>query len=165
MSDLTQARLKEILHYAPDTGIWTWLVPHGSVKVGDVAGCKEPYGYRLIWVGGKKYRAHRLAFLYMTGRIPRQVDHINQNREDDRWSNLRAATPQENQRNVGIQSNNTSGCVGVTLSQNEKKWRAYIKVDGEQIYLGTFTEMSEAVGARKAAEAEYGFHENHGRAL
>lgn len=123
---LTQDELKELLHYDPDTGVFTWKVsPTNNVKVGDVAGCRYPEGYIKVHFKGKPYRAHRLAFLYMTGEWPKdQVDHINHIRDDNRWRNLRDVSHQENHRNMTRQKNNTSGVTGVYWEKAKKKWCA-----------------------------------------
>ncbi|MCK9994454.1 MAG: hypothetical protein Dbin4_02974, partial [Alphaproteobacteria bacterium] len=101
MAELTQSRLKELLHYDPDTGVFTRRVQTSSnARVGDVAGCLHPEGYRHIQIDGKRYAAHRLAWLYMTGEWPtNQLDHLNGVRDDNRWGNLREATHGQNQQN------------------------------------------------------------------
>jgi len=94
---ITQKELKELLHYNPDTGIFTRLIKTASsVQIGDVAGCKhKANGYIIINVLGIPYRAHRLAWLYMTGRWPKhQVDHDDHIRHNNKWSNLFEATNQ-----------------------------------------------------------------------
>ena len=89
---LTADRLREILSYAPNTGEFRWLLTRGRARAGKIAGVVSVYGYRIIRVGGRDYRSARLAWLYMTGAWPLQlVDHIDLNRVNDRWSNLRAA--------------------------------------------------------------------------
>ena len=83
---ITQKSLKEILCYDPGTGIFTWLITVSNVKIGDMAGCLHPSGYWLIKVNRRRYQAHRLAFLYMTGKFPaNEVDHINHVCGDNRW--------------------------------------------------------------------------------
>lgn len=99
---LTQSRLKDYLHYDPETGVWTWLnpLPHSKMKRGDVAGRLTSQGRRQIRIAGGFYYASRLAWLYMTGEHPvDQVDHMNGTKDDDRWVNLREATQSENSFN------------------------------------------------------------------
>lgn len=91
MAELTAGRLKELLTYDPETGVFIWRGwRSGSAVAGSVAGSLHSDGYVCIKIGRCLYRAHRLAFLYMTGSRPiGQVDHINMNRADNRWCNLR----------------------------------------------------------------------------
>lgn len=166
MVDLTQKRLKKLLEYDPDTGIFRWRVRHRATIPEDrIAGCVSmPSGYRVISVDDVSYREHRLAWLYVYGKWPDvPLDHINQDQVDNRISNLREATPQENQRNKRLPPNNTSGHVGVSRNDNGKRWIARIGVDDKIIRLGTFDSREDAITARKEAERRYGFHDNHGR--
>ena len=143
---ITQERLKELLNYDPDTGVFTWLVSSRGVKAG-VAGCVHPLGYIQININGRSYRAHRLAFLYMTGTFPDdQVDHINGMRADNRWLNLREATHSENLRNCGKYANNTSGYKGVHKYKITGKWVAHCHAHGKQHHLG-YHDTAEAAHA------------------
>jgi len=163
---LTQSKLKESLHYAPDTGIFTRLVRSTSRKnVGDVAGgINKENGYRYICVNGKKYMAHRLAVLYMTGKFPSEdTDHKNHIRSDNRWKNLRCVTPAINGRNRSKSIMNTTGVTGVYLSNNKRRWVARICVHGESKFLGSFTTLILAGESRRIAEIKYDFHQNHGQ--
>jgi hypothetical protein len=138
----TQKELKEQFHYDPDTGLFT---PRAYVG---------KQGYVLIKVNGMVQRAHRMAFLYVTGSLPKEyVDHINGQKSDNRWVNLREATNGQNQHNAKLFSNNTSGCKGVSPEKRTGKWFATIRVDGKRKHLGTYSTFEEAVAARKAAEA------------
>jgi len=122
------------------------------INIGDVAGSTSDGGYLLISVLGKQYRSHRLAWLYMTGKFPDlHIDHINHSRKDNRWANLREASRFDNATNRPLQSNNTSG--------------AKIKVHGENIHLGYYSDINSAILTRKVAEFAYGFHANHGSKL
>ena len=161
---LTQAELKEFLHYNPFTGIFTWIkYTANSVKIGDNAGCVGSSGYIQIRLKGKKYAAHRLAFLYMTGKLPEeQADHINHIRIDNRWKNLREATNQENSKNMSMKNSNTSGVTGICWDRRAKKWQARIMVDGKNKHLGLFEDINWAIFARWLAEDKLGFHKNHG---
>jgi len=177
--ELTQEYIKTILDYDPDTGVFTWLPrpeaefkTTGAYKVwnkkhmGKTAGSvKGSEGYMRIILDGKSQLGHRLAFLYMTGRVPKgPVDHINGARTDNRFVNLRHATDAINAKNKSIGKNNTSGHFGLTWHEKRGTWQARIWFDGKSKYLGSYKEKSEAVLARKAGEIEHGFHENHGRA-
>jgi hypothetical protein len=159
---MDQQTLKARLSYAPDTGEFTWVNPTSpSIPAGTVAG-ERSGPYTRIRLKGTHHYAHRLAFLYMQGALPTEgVDHINGNKADNRWSNLRPATNTVNGRNMKKARNNTSGVTGVFLDRG--KWRAQIKIDGKNLQLGSYTEISDAISARKSAEKEHGFHPNHGR--
>src|SRR5579863_2482235 len=102
---LTQERLKELLHYDPDTGLFTRLVTVAAfgAQKGKIAGnVDKKFGYCLIRIDGRGYLAHRLAFLYMTDSIPEEVDHRDLNRSNNKWINLRAARHVDNMRNQPI---------------------------------------------------------------
>ncbi len=160
---VTQKVLKEYLKYDPLTGVFVWRVSRGAKKkTGDEAGYVQPTGYKCIGLLGKRYLAHRLAFLYMEGVFPKdEVDHLDHNRADNRWANLRHADRATNARNRSLSKNNTSRTTGVYWYK--RKWVAYIKVNGKRYHLGRSFDYQEAVARRKAAERKYGFHENHGK--
>lgn len=162
---LDQQFLKEVLHYEPDTGVWKWLQRTSPrVAVGTVAGSIDQArhgGYVKIFIGNRAYKAHRLAFLYMTGAWPTgPVDHINHQRADNRWSNLREATASENGGNRVRSRNNRSGVKGVHVDPTKAGVPRYIATiygDGRNHYLGTFNTLEEArVAYAEAAVKRYG---------
>lgn len=122
---ITQQELKDILHYDPDTGLFTRIKRTANcVKIGDKAGTIDSKGYVQLRVNGKLVLAHRLAFFYMTGEWPKdQIDHINGVRDDNKWANLREATRSQNGMNRGPQSNNTSGYKNISTLKT--KWNEY----------------------------------------
>ena len=155
---LTQARLKELLHYDPETGNFTWLVARGATTAGRRAGGPVSYGYRGIRVDSVLHREHRLAWLYMLGDDPTcDIDHVNRDRSDNRWSNLRLASRSDNLLNQGLSSRNTSGHRNVVWDRRAGSWRVEAQVRGRRTYLGSFSVLSEA-----AARAEQWRAENHG---
>lgn len=174
---LTQEYLKECLSYDPETGIFVWkdrpqshfpthkgFAGYRARNLGKVAGAKNSKGYITIRFGGELHKAHRLAFLYITGCLPSlPVDHVNHIASDNRWANLRIVSQQENARNLPLKSNNRSGVTGVFWVAAHNRWRAEISVKSENIYLGHFKDMESAIAVRKDAENRYGFHINHGR--
>ena len=145
---ITQKELQELLHYSPETGVFTWRVsPANCVKVGDVAGnvCNGYIRIRIRWI---QYHAHRLAWLYVHGHFPpKWIDHINCKRADNRLANLRLVTPAENALNQGKSANNTSGYKGVSWSKSHKKWMAMCQINGNQKYLGRFDTAEKASSA------------------
>lgn len=164
---LTQEFLKEVLCYDEFTGYFIWLKSHQKIKSGMRAGSvSESYSgkkYIRIAISSKRYLAHRLAFLYMTGNFPHDdVDHISGDGTDNRWANLSHATRTQNGRNQRLFSTNTSGVMGVSWYKRYGKWCAKIGIDGKDICLGYFDKLEDAAAARKEAEIKYGFHKNHG---
>ena len=138
---LTQDELKRIFHYEPATGLFTRLAKTGTrVNIGDIAQSHNGEGYIQIGINKLYYRAHRLAFLYVTGKWPDiQCDHINGIRDDNRWDNLRQATEAINAQNThGLRADNTSGYAGVTWDKQKRKWDAQIKLNSKTIHLGLF---------------------------
>lgn len=152
---LTAERARELLAYDPETGILTWKITRPGAPAGAVVGTKTPEGYIQIEVEYRLYRAHRVIWLMQTGRWPEHnVDHRNRVRDDNRWENLREATPLQNSWNRGKCSRNTSGKVGVHPI-NDLLWGAEIGVNGRNIKLGRFTCKEEAIAARCEAERHY----------
>jgi len=159
-ADITQDRLRELLYYDPESGIFTWNVYMTSrARKGGVAGCVNGDGYICIGLEKKLYVAHRLAFLYMLGKFPdAQADHINGNRTDNRWANLRNASLKENTQNrrSAPKSNKSTRLLGVTFeAKSVLPWRARIKVNGKKLSLGTFATPEEAYAAYVAAKREF----------
>ena len=165
---LTQSRLKELIHYNPDTGFFTWIARIKGIQIGSKAGCvhkNKTNGYRHVFIGidREQHKAHRLAFLYITGDWPKkEVDHEDQDGTNNKWSNLRDVSHFKNQQNMSKPSDNTSGVVGVCWHKTYSNWTARIKVNGKQYFLGCFKCFNDAVIVRKMAEYEHGFHKNHG---
>lgn len=160
---LTQHYLKSRLHYDPDTGAFTWRTSGPHRRAGNIAGSLDGRGYVQIYIDNAPYKAHRLAFLYMTGAMPTHcTDHINHVRYDNCWSNLREVTDHENRKNVPLRTTNKSGYHGVYWDKRRCKWRVKIGVNGKQLWGGTFASKQEAIARRKELEAEHGYHNNHG---
>jgi hypothetical protein len=144
--------VRSLLDYDPETGIFRWEKAQSNrVKVGQRTGCLCHYGYQIIGINGRVYRAARLAWLIMTGEWPSvYIDHVNGDRADDRWVNLREATPSDNMCNRKRQSHNTSGHVGVSFEKQRGLWRARITKNGRTLDLGFFPTSEAAAGARRA---------------
>ena len=162
-NNLTQEKLKQLIHYDPNTGIITANMPRPSVKSGDVLGYVANTGYISISLSGKSFLAHRLAWLYMNGYFPEQIDHINHIRTDNRWVNLREVNDATNKLNTGLSKNSKTKFNGVSFMKTLNKYRAYIMVDRKHIHLGVYKTLEEAIQARQEANMRYGFHSNHGK--
>lgn len=163
MIEITQQAVRDVLDYSPSAGTLTWRVARGRCAAGSPAGYEADRGYRAIRIFGKVMYIHRVAFLYMAGSMPPEVDHINGSRSDNRWANLRAADRLENSKNMKTPNTNKSGVIGVFWNRGKRKWTARIKVRQQDIHLGHFERLSDAAEARRVAELEHGFHKNHGR--
>lgn len=151
---LTAERLRELLHYDPDTGIFIRKVKSAWNSAGS-EGVKPTQGYVYLSVDGCRYRAHRLAWLYVFGRWPREMmDHINGDRADNRICNLREADARVNRQNQhGARSDNlSSGVIGVHWSEYHKKWKAHIRVDGRLQHLKYCSSVEEASAVYLAAK-------------
>lgn len=156
--ELTQEYLKSILHYDPETGIFTWKVRSANcIHIGDVAGNLQPNGYIYIQIDGKKYSAHGLAYLYMHGYIPYEIDHWSGEKSNNRIANLLDVTHAENNWKRNTPNTNTSGFRGVNFHKSKKKWRAQITKDGKTRHLGYFDTAVAAASVRnKAADELHG---------
>lgn len=152
---LNQARLKELLDYSPAHGAFIWRVSRSRLAfAGAPAGSKTNLGYVKIVVCGKSYAAHRLAWLYVHGQWPTsEIDHINQNKADNRIANLRQVSRSEN-----CQNKSDATLPGITWHKPTAKWQARIKINQKLIHLGVFQDIEDAKAARKQAEQKYHTH-------
>lgn len=153
---ITLKRLKEVLSYDPETGEFRWAAPRPKIRVGEIAGTKIPehnMGRIMILIDGKRYAAHRLAWLYTHGRWPKnQIDHIDLNRQNNRIVNLREATNGQNCANRRCFGK--SGLKGASFSTKSGKWHAQITHKKRCISLGFYdsAEEAHAVYVAKAIE-------------
>jgi hypothetical protein len=157
-----QKRLKTLFVYDPLTGVFTRRIAsgrHGCHPAGEACGTINAPGYVIMGVDGCRYVAHRLAWVYVYGRWPvGDLDHINQQKADNRIANLREASRAQNMQNVSLHRHNSSGRKGVCWHKVRAKWRAYIFNGYRQQHLGLFTSFADAVQAREAAEREQHTH-------
>jgi hypothetical protein len=156
-TELTADRLRELLSYDAETGAFTWLSGRGGTPAGARAGTRDAHGYVQIQVAGRLHKAHRLAWLYVTGEWPsKEVDHANGDRGDNRIANLREATSSENKQNQrrAHARNKSSGLLGVSWHEQAGRWRASICVDRKSRHLGLFDTAEAAHRAYTAAKAE-----------
>lgn len=177
MREITKEILHKLIFYDTVSGVCTWkergvdtfeyLHPDKrdwnckswntrfARKVCGYFGRKDGYIYASFL--GKHYKLHRIIWLYMTGEWPDYVDHINGNKADNRWCNLRNVSHLMNMRNQKIRSNNTSGHSGVMWKKINKKWEVTIGNKNSKKYIGLFTNKEDAIAARKKAEEELGY--------
>lgn len=159
---LTVQRLQELLDYDPETGVMRWRVDRhpgmGTRNLaGHVAGTVRGKGthnpYVMVWIDGKLYRAHRLAWLFVYGAWPiENIDHVNGDGCDNRIANLRECDQQQNNGNhKRLNRKNTSGYRGVSWRADKGKWKAYINRQNRQCHLGYFETAEAAYEAYKAA--------------
>jgi HNH endonuclease/AP2 domain len=165
MRELTFEYLRSILDYDPETGIFTNRITRNpNSPAGAIAGGVCFNGYRKIYIKGKAYYEHRLAFLYMTGEWPsNQVDHVNNDRADNKWCNLREASQSENNAN-GLPRVGRIEPRGVYFEASRQKWMAQIVVNRQTIYLGRYDTAEAAQGAYlNAANNVYGEFAYHNK--
>jgi hypothetical protein len=153
---LTADRARSLFEYDPGTGIVRNKVGRGRVRAGDLAGWVRQDGYHVIVVDGEPYTGHRIAWLLAYGEHAKEeIDHINGRTADNRLANLRLASRAQNNRNVRVRKDNSSGFKGVSWHKAGKKWSAYIRVNGRTMALGLFHSIEEARNARVEAERVY----------
>lgn len=134
---ITQAELKERLHYDPETGVFTRLRAVLGGPVGSHPNCKDTAGYIMIRLMGRRYSAHRLAWLYVYGIFPTLwLDHKNTIKIDNWIDNLREATPSQNKCNQHLYSSSTTKLKGVSKCGN--KWKSSCSAEGKKHYLGLY---------------------------
>jgi hypothetical protein len=157
-NDISQAYLKQLFSYDPETGVFRWLTPKAKrIQVGDIAGSISKSGHRYIEIDGHAYLAHRLAWLYVHGVWPEgRLDHRDRVGDNNRISNLRPATQAQNMGNRTRGRNNKSGYKGVSVWRQDGReaWQAKIMVGKKQRHLGLFPTPEAAFEAYMAAAKE-----------
>ncbi len=161
--------VRSLLIYDPNTGVFTWRKranvtvtarSWNSRNAGNHAGSVSTLGYVRIRLFGKAWLAHRLAWLYMTGEWPPgEVDHVDRDKANNRWKNLRAASPSQNQYNKVLRPSK-SGFRGVCFHRQSGRWQARIKVAGKKISLGYHPTAEAAAAAYDLAARKH--HGNFG---
>jgi HNH endonuclease len=157
MDKISHAELLGILDYNPETGVFSWKIPRPKIRVGNIAGSLHHKGYVHIELMGKHYAAHRLAWFYVTGEWPKdQIDHINMNKSDNSFKNLREATNGQNRANTN-KSINKTGFKGVSYHHwmTKKPYQAAIRHNKKTIYLGCFKTAEKAHEVYKEAAIKF----------
>jgi hypothetical protein len=183
MNDLSFEEARRLLRYEEDAGKLYWL-PRTPDMFADGAQSAEHVcanwnsknagqeafrspsktGYLQGKLNGRSYKAHRVIWLMVTGAWPiDQIDHIDGDRQNNLFCNLRAVSREENMKNMRLPKRNKSGVIGVNWCRTASKWHAQISECGRKKHVGYFDEFEVAVARRKAAEADLGYHPNHGR--
>lgn len=161
-NSLTLQYLHSILIYNKNTGLFLWKYRDDVGKkwnnrnAGKVAGTKNKNRHVTILINRIKYKAHRLAWFYVTGFWPKEnIDHRDLNKSNNIWKNLREATHAQNSMNRKLQPNNLIGFKGVSWKADRDKWMSRIKKDRRQIFLGYFQTPEEAHNAYVVASKKY----------
>ena len=156
---ITQELVMSLFTYNPENGYLNRKTTTGGCSIGERVGYIELNGYRRTRIKGRQYAEHRIIWLLIYGNLPNcQIDHINRLKNDNRVINLRLANASQNQQNIPIKGNNTTGVCGVSYHKQAKKFTSRIVVDGKQIFLGLFKDIECAALARKDAEYTYFTH-------
>lgn len=147
-------RLRSMLRYDPATGALQWLVSRGKARAGDVLAVADSRGYMVVGVDGKRHYVHRIAWALMTGSEPAGVvDHIDGNRSDNRWSNLRDVPVKLNAQNRHVPAGRSRTQV-LGVRPFAGKYRAALSVEGRQRHLSTFDTVELASAAYLAAKRQ-----------
>jgi hypothetical protein len=159
MTELTVARLRELVTYDPETGIFLWATCRRGCKPGSRAGSRNG---RYVYIGldGAQHLAHRLAWLYMTGGWPKSgVDHDDRDGQNNKWTNLKEATQLENMQNRGVTKRSASGHVGVHWDKKRNVWAAHICFRRKRYFLGAHKRIEDAIAAY--ADGKRKLHQFH----
>ena len=158
---ITQQELKSQLHYDQETGIFTWKSNN------KVAGYTREDGYKFIRINYKLYRSHRLAWLYINNKFPKnEIDHIDGNPSNNKIENLRESNSSQNKCNTKLRKDNTSGIKGLHWYKAYNKWQVNININKTRKSLGYFNDLFEACCAIYSARNKlHGEFKNYGNVL
>jgi hypothetical protein len=162
---LTQEQVRAVFNYNSELGLLLrkqcWVCGCSNAPVFSLHG----EGYLTVSVGSKSHLMHRLIWIYHHGDIPnnKELDHIDGNRANNRLENLRLVDRSRNNKNARRRVDNTSGYPGVFFVKSRKRWVVLIYINKQRKQMGSFKELTDAINARKMAQAAYGYHANHGR--
>lgn len=151
---ITQQQAIDAFEYKEGKLYWKY-VKSIAIKAGDEAGANDGYGYRVVRFNNKLYRVHHIVYLMFNGVLPKRIDHINQNRSDNRIENLRVATDSENNCNKTVQANNSTGYKNVRWHERIKKYEVSVQINKERKYIGVFEDLELADLAAQMAREKY----------
>ena len=168
LSDVDQIyrTVRDTFCYDPTSGLLVRVVnksKYDRSATGHKVIRKSGKAYIQVKVGRKTYLAHRIIYLYVTGRFPEgEIDHRDGDGTNNRWDNLTVGTRRDNCLNVRRRADNRSGVTGVSFCKGKQKWQAYISSDAGRIHLGFFEVLEDAAAARKKAAETFGYKDGHG---
>lgn len=154
---MSLAEIRDYLSYDPESGVFRWTKSSARrITIGDIAGnVNRAVGHRRIRFQNKYYLAHRLAWFFMHGEMPPEIDHKNRQPDDNRFENLRLSTSSQNKCNSGIRANNTSGYRGVSFYKQTSRWAGEVRAGGRRVWSGYFGTAEEAARARDVVAAKH----------
>lgn len=155
--------VKDFFEYNKDTGIVTWKKkPNQSIKVGKEVGRIGNDGYRTVGFNGKQYKVHRIVYCLVNKIIESTlyIDHIDRNKLNNKWNNLRIVDHETNCKNRNVRIDNTSGITGVDIHKKTGKYQVRININKKRKYLGLYDNLDDAIKIRKEAEDKYNYKIN-----
>lgn len=159
MNNMSQEQVKELYTYNPESGVFERKGRYIGIR-------KDANNYLRAHYKGKSYSVQRLIWIYMTGNAPSgDIDHIDHDRSNNKWINLREVTRKQNMQNAKRSKASTSGFTGVTWCKQQSQWQAQIMIDGKCKKLGRFNSKIDAIAERIRANKHYDFHNNHGAVI
>jgi len=159
-------RLHEVFEYKDGVLFWKKMPNNRTFirKVGDKAGHLKPDGYFTVHLDGHAYPFHRVIYKMFYGDFVGDIDHIDQNPSNNKVENLRTSTTSENQRNVSLRKDNTSGIKNVSYDKAGNRWKVRIHVNGKPKLIGHFKdlELAELVAfeTREKFHGKFAYHGN-----
>lgn len=155
-STLTQDYVKSLFDYKDGNLYWkTKTTKFSPISAGKIAGALSSNGYINIGINNKLYLNHRIIFLYHHGYMPKLIDHIDRNKQNNNIENLREVTRAENRVNAKLQKNNISGCRNVNWSKKERKWVVQMAVNKKKLRFGTYYDLEVAKFIAETMQYKY----------
>lgn len=154
-NSFTQSFLKELFDYREDGKLVRKKITSNRTKIGDIVGSNNGNGYLRVCVNNKYHHVHRIVFMWHYGYLPKEIDHKNGNRSDNRIENLREATHSQNGKNLSVRKNNNIGVNGIRWDKSRNKWYVSIGLNNKKKYLGRYFVLEDAINARKVAELQF----------
>ena len=153
---LTTEFVRELFDYDQPSGNLIWKAARATtVHAGDIAGCRDSLGYKIVSINHNNYKVHRLVWLWHGRELSGWMDHIDGNPSNSRIENLRLASPYENSYNSAIARNNSSGVKGVYFNKDSNKYMVRINVSGKRKYLGMWDDLEFAQLVAEEARRKY----------
>jgi len=153
--EITRDMIEQAYTYDPKTGAFTRNFSEGGEKAGAQAGCVNTQGYISLGYRKKHLLAHRVAYLFMEGKWPeKEVDHIDGDRKNNKWANLREATGSENGFNTRLRKDNKTGVKGIRIYNNGTQYVSYIRAHHKTHYIGCYRDLKAAEKATREARQE-----------